>query len=548
MSFPRVPPPAADGSNWSGSVQLRCRNSREPRFRACSPSPFRRNGVGSSGCHLRTCSVRAIARAPLRGRARVRSTSAFSSCVGTGEHPVERVRSPSLPPWGIARGRSPARGAPPDHECIRPGRPPRNSGPRRRALPEAWRRPHLVPLGGSGPDYHSPGRVHRPDHLRSGRPARPRQPLPCTPSGAGSWCGRSTDMVTQRATSDEGAGPGAGVTDVLGWVSTRLAETLLRPPPDTAADEDDDADEVDDEGWGADAASYAPAYWHWLHLGQLHDLEHPEEKASRRLPSDGPLLSIVVPVYRPSLWYFQECVQSVIDQTYRNWELCLCDDGSGDPELTRGHARVRRRDHRIKALALEENGGISRATNRALAEASGEFVVLIDHDDLLEPDGARRDRRGRPVGRRRRRRLLRRGQARRGRPPLPCRTSSRTGIPTSCSPIPTSATSRPSAASCSTGIGGFRSEFDGSQDFDVMLRATERGPPGRPRARGPLPLADGGRIGRRRSRRQAVGPRGQPPGARGTPSPAGVSTGAVEHGAVPRRLPRAPRRSRAHRR
>ena len=73
-------------------------------------------------------------------------------------------------------------------------------------------------------------------------------------------------------------------------------------------------------------------------------------------------------------------------QTYQNWELCLCDDGSDDPELTAAMAELAAADPRIKALALEQNGGISRATNRALEAATGEFVVLLDHDDLLDAE------------------------------------------------------------------------------------------------------------------------------------------------------------------
>ena len=73
-------------------------------------------------------------------------------------------------------------------------------------------------------------------------------------------------------------------------------------------------------------------------------------------------------------------------QTYQSWELCLCDDGSGDPDLTKAMRDFAAADARIKALSLERNGGISRATNRALEEANGEFVVLLDHDDVLDPE------------------------------------------------------------------------------------------------------------------------------------------------------------------
>jgi GT2 family glycosyltransferase len=168
-----------------------------------------------------------------------------------------------------------------------------------------------------------------------------------------------------------------GLGPALDWMSDRLARALLQPP--TVVEEEEEERMVD-------AASFPPEYWHWKHLWELYRKEHPEMIQPTVASAEGPLLSIVVPVYRPSLWYFRECVQSVIDQTYGSWELCLCDDGSDDPELTATMAGYAAADSRIKVSALERNGGISAATNGALANALGEFIVLIDHDDLLEPD------------------------------------------------------------------------------------------------------------------------------------------------------------------
>jgi GT2 family glycosyltransferase len=254
------------------------------------------------------------------------------------------------------------------------------------------------------------------------------------------------------------------LSDALGWMADRLAETLLLPRP---AKEDDEEEE-----WGVDAASFAPDYWNWQHQWHLYRIDHADTLPPEDLPVDGPLLSIVVPVYRPSLWYFRECVQSVIDQTYRNWELCLCDDGSGDPELTSTMAEFAAADPRIKALALEQNGGISRATNRALAAAVGEFIVLIDHDDLLTTDALARiaavvtteddadviysdedkldevDRQYQP-------------QFKPDWDPDLLLSYPYLGHVTAI------------RHELLRRVGGFRPEFDGSQDFDVMLRATE---------------------------------------------------------------------------
>lgn len=170
--------------------------------------------------------------------------------------------------------------------------------------------------------------------------------------------------------------PADPLVAALGWMTDRLATALPeeKEPPSLELD------------WGADAASYPPAYWHWLLLHRLRRDQEPQGSDDRRLPPTGPLLSVVVPVYRPSHWYFRACVRSVIDQSYQSWELCLSDDGSGDPHLSEMIAEFASADTRIKAISAQTNGGISRATNRALEKATGEFVVLLDHDDVIEPD------------------------------------------------------------------------------------------------------------------------------------------------------------------
>lgn len=102
--------------------------------------------------------------------------------------------------------------------------------------------------------------------------------------------------------------------------------------------------------------------------------------------ADGPLVSVVVPVYKPDLALLDLAVGSVRRQTYPRWELCLCDDGSGDPALAGHLAALAAGDPRIKVTALAANGGISAATNGALAVAGGEWVAFMDQDDELAPD------------------------------------------------------------------------------------------------------------------------------------------------------------------
>jgi GT2 family glycosyltransferase len=95
------------------------------------------------------------------------------------------------------------------------------------------------------------------------------------------------------------------------------------------------------------------------------------------------LVSVICPTYRPRLRDFAAAVESVFAQTHENWELIIADDGSEMPELDSQIEAFCRRDSRVKAVRCERNGGISRATNAALGVARGTWIVLFDHDDLL---------------------------------------------------------------------------------------------------------------------------------------------------------------------
>ena len=96
-----------------------------------------------------------------------------------------------------------------------------------------------------------------------------------------------------------------------------------------------------------------------------------------------PLVSILCPVYRPRLKDFVAAVESVLAQTYPNWELILVDDCSKSKELTAAISEFCARDRRIRAVPQKKNAGISGATNTAIAAAKGEYIALFDHDDLL---------------------------------------------------------------------------------------------------------------------------------------------------------------------
>jgi glycosyltransferase involved in cell wall biosynthesis len=101
--------------------------------------------------------------------------------------------------------------------------------------------------------------------------------------------------------------------------------------------------------------------------------------------ASGPLFSILLPVYRTPDACLHDCVNSVLAQHYPRWELCVVDDGSDSPNLTASLKRLAATDPRIRVKIRPENGGISRATNDALAMAQGEYIILLDHDDLLRP-------------------------------------------------------------------------------------------------------------------------------------------------------------------
>lgn len=98
-----------------------------------------------------------------------------------------------------------------------------------------------------------------------------------------------------------------------------------------------------------------------------------------------PLISLIVPVYNVDRQWLEKCVDSVMDQYYTNWELCLADDHSTKPHVRPMLEEMAKRDPRIKVTFREENGHISRASNSALEIATGEFVGLLDNDDELAP-------------------------------------------------------------------------------------------------------------------------------------------------------------------
>jgi len=98
-----------------------------------------------------------------------------------------------------------------------------------------------------------------------------------------------------------------------------------------------------------------------------------------------PLISIITPVYNPDEKWLRSCIESVLKQSYDNWELCLADDCSTKPHVKKVLNEYSKKDKRIKVVFRSKNGHISRASNSALKIATGEYVALLDHDDDLAP-------------------------------------------------------------------------------------------------------------------------------------------------------------------
>ena len=105
-----------------------------------------------------------------------------------------------------------------------------------------------------------------------------------------------------------------------------------------------------------------------------------------RIAKTGPLISILVPTFNTPASYLEALIESVRGQLYPNWQLCLADDASTQPHVRSILERAATSDSRIQVLFRETNGHIVQASNSALALAKGEYVGLLDHDDLLSPD------------------------------------------------------------------------------------------------------------------------------------------------------------------
>ena len=185
------------------------------------------------------------------------------------------------------------------------------------------------------------------------------------------------------------------------------------------------------------------------------------------------LISIIVPVYNTAPLLLKAMAESFMAQSYTNWEACLYDGQSTKPETISMLDTLAQQDERIRVLHGKSNEGISGNSNHALAMAKGEWIALCDHDDLLEPDA-----------------LYLIAQTIQQQQPDMIYTDE--DFINASGAVHTSPHFKPDFCpdtlrsgnyvchlmalkrSLMDEIGGFRPAFDGSQDHDVALRASEK--------------------------------------------------------------------------
>ncbi len=227
----------------------------------------------------------------------------------------------------------------------------------------------------------------------------------------------------------------------------------------------------DEYGFGKGGAHRE--YMSWIRKAEpstreLNILRHEAKALSYR-----PKISIITPVYNPNPYDLTQCLRSVVDQVYGNWEWCLVDGGSDRPHVSKILADFANRDGRIICDRLSKNLGIVGNSNEALKRATGDYVAFLDHDDMLAPFA-----------------LYEVVKLLNSEPNTDFIYSDEDKMPSSSNkrfapffkPEWSPDTFRSYNYLCHFAvvrrsiiehIGGFREGFDGSQDYDLILRITE---------------------------------------------------------------------------
>jgi GT2 family glycosyltransferase len=134
------------------------------------------------------------------------------------------------------------------------------------------------------------------------------------------------------------------------------------------------------------AVDSASEYQAWFLRHRVTAQQAEAMREESRAFAYAPLISVITPVFNTPIAWLEVAVDSVLAQAYENWELILVDDASTDPETVSFLPSLAQRDPRIRLSGLSQSGGISAASNEGLTIASGEWVGFFDHDDILEPD------------------------------------------------------------------------------------------------------------------------------------------------------------------
>jgi len=130
-----------------------------------------------------------------------------------------------------------------------------------------------------------------------------------------------------------------------------------------------------------DIVKYENSYQAWIKLNEPTQKEL-RFQSKKRFPFE-PIISIIVPTFNTHVQLLRDMIESVRSQTYSNWELCIADGGSKSNQIREVLEEYTRKDTQIRVKFLDENKGIAGNCNEALSLASGEFVVLLDQHDLL---------------------------------------------------------------------------------------------------------------------------------------------------------------------
>lgn len=204
-------------------------------------------------------------------------------------------------------------------------------------------------------------------------------------------------------------------------------------------------------------------------LGGKEDIERDEARAFQYRPK----ISIIVPVYNTNVKWLRLCIESVRNQVYDNWELCMVDGGSTKSHVRKVLEGYAKQDIKIKLKCLEENKGIAGNSNEALALATGEFVGFLDHDDELDSyalyEVVKRLNENRDID------FIYSDEdkisTRGNRMDPHFKPDWSPDSLYSCNYIAHFSVIRKSTVD---GLGGFREGYDGSQDYDLFLRLVER--------------------------------------------------------------------------